>query len=41
MGLWDQLILGSFGEAWCELLKEGEKKVFGKSNVNFAQKEKK
>jgi len=41
MGLWVQLFLRSFGEAWCELLKEGEKKIFGKSNVNFIQKEEK
>jgi hypothetical protein len=26
MGLWVQLFLGSFGKAWCELLKEGRKK---------------
>jgi hypothetical protein len=27
MGLWVQLFLGSFKEAWCELLKEGKKKA--------------
>jgi hypothetical protein len=26
MGLWVLLFLGRFGEAWCELLEEGEKK---------------
>jgi histone deacetylase complex regulatory component SIN3 len=41
MGLWVQLFLGSFGEAWRELLKKENKKSLWKIYVNFIQKEKK